>query len=171
MKIFKNNYFLLVLLFLLLLIDGQLSFVMSSIFSYHWTISSHLFLLASLYFYYDKKNIFILMSSMILGIVFDIYYLNMIGLVVFLLPILILLAGKVSKIFFESSFRTLVLFVTVVFTFETVGYFISEFFRMTSITLIHFATYNLAFSLCFNIFIFIISHKILKKIFLKPSLT
>ena len=51
-----------------MLIDGQLSYLMSSIFSYHVTISSHLLLLAIINFYHDRNKHFVLFSALILAI-------------------------------------------------------------------------------------------------------
>ena len=103
-----------------MLIDGQLSYLMSSIFSYHVTISSHLLLLAIINFYHDRNKRFVLFSALILGALYDIYYLNRIGLVVFLLPVLVIFTNKITKSIFASNFQTLTFYIIVLFLFEIV---------------------------------------------------
>lgn len=112
-----------------MLIDGQLSYLMSSIFSYHVTISSHLLLLAIINFYHDRNKHFVLFSALILGILYDIYYLNRIGLVVFLLPVLIIFTNKITKSIFASNFQTLTYYIIILFLFEIVGESAAVFIR------------------------------------------
>lgn len=153
MAFFKNKYFLLFLLFLLILIDGQLSYLMSSIFSYHVTISSHLLLLAIINFYHDRNKHFVLFSALILGILYDIYYLNRIGLVVFLLPVLIIFTNKITKSIFASNFQTLTYYIIILFLFEVVGESAAVLLGMTTLSIANFIAYSFAPTLIFNVFV------------------
>ena len=153
------------LLFILMLIDGQLSYLLSSIFSYHLMISSHLFLLGLLYFYHEKDNIFILLSSMVLGIIFDVYYLNIIGIMLVLLPIIVFIISRVSKSFFFGIFQTLVFYIIILFLFEIIGFVLSYLIGMTTMSLPQFITYSFAPTLIYNFLMYLIVHRILKKIF------
>lgn len=166
MVFYKNKYFLLLLLFLLMLVDGQMSFVMSSLFSYYFLISSHLFLLAVMYFYHDKNDAFTLWSSIFLGAIFDIYYLNRIGLIVFLLPMLALFISKISKKFFANDYQTLIFYIIILFLFEISGELAAVWLGMTTMSVAHFIAYSFAPSLVFNILLYFIFRNLLKKLFL-----
>lgn len=150
-----------------MLIDGQLSFLVSSIFSYHLAISSHLLLLAVLYFYHDKNKYFVVISSAVLGGLFDIYYLNRIGLVLFLLPILVMFTSKISKNFFVSNFQTLIFYIIVLFLFEIVGELGAILLGMTTMSITYFIAYCFAPTLIFNILAYLIFQKLFKKVFLE----
>ena len=165
MVFFKNKYFLLFLLFLLMLIDGQLSYLMSSIFSYHVTISSHLLLLAIINFYHDRNKHFVLFSALILGILYDIYYLNRIGLVVFLLPVLIIFTNKITKSIFASNFQTLTYYIIILFLFEIVGESAAVLLGMTTLSIANFIAYSFAPTLIFNVLLYLIFQKLFKKVY------
>lgn len=167
MKFYKNKYFLLLLLFLLMLIDGQLSSLASSIFSYHLKVSSHLLLLAVLYFYHDKNKYFMFISSLVLGGIFDIYYLQRIGLVIFLLPILVIFTSKISKNFFVSNFQTLIFYIVILFLFEIVGELGAVLLGMTAMSMTYFIAYCFAPTLIYNILMYLIFQKVFEKVFLE----
>ena len=160
---------MLLLLFLLMLIDGQLSFLASSMFSYHLVISSHLLLLAVLYFYHDKNKYFVVISSIVLGGIFDIYYLNRIGLVIFLLPIIIIFTRNIGKNFFVSIFQMLIFYIIVLFLFEIIGELGAIILGMTTISMTHFITYCFGPSLIYNTFMYLLFQKLFKKTFLEES--
>ena len=165
MAFFKNKYFLLFLLFLLMLIDGQLSYLMSSIFSYHVTISSHLLLLAIINFYHDRNKHFVLFSALILGILYDIYYLNRIGLVVFLLPVLIIFTNKITKSIFASNFQTLTYYIIILFLFEVVGESAAVLLGMTTLSIANFIAYSFAPTLIFTVLLYLIFQTLFTKVY------
>ena len=142
-----------------MLIDGQLSYLMSSIFSYHVTISSHLLLLAIINFYHDRNKHFVLFSALILGILYDIYYLNRIGLVVFLLPVLIIFTNKITKSIFASNFQTLTYYIIILFLFEIVGESAAVLLGMTTLSIANFIAYSFAPTLIFNVLLYLIFQK------------
>lgn len=148
-----------------MLIDGQLSFLASSIFSYHLMISSHLLLLAVLYFYHDKHKYFMFISSLVLGGIFDIYYLNRIGLVIFLLPILVIFTSKISKSFFMRNFQTLIFYIIILFLFEIVGESAAVLLGMTTLSIANFIAYSFAPTLIFNVLLYLIFQKLFKKVY------
>lgn len=150
-----------------MLVDGQLSFLASSLFSYHLVISSRLLLLAVLYFYHDKNKYFVLISSFLLGGIFDIYYLNQIGFIAFLLPAIVVFTRNISKTFLVSSFQMLVLYIIVLFMFEIVGELGATLLGLTTMSMAHFITYCFGPTLVYNICMCLLFQKVLRKIFLK----
>ena len=148
-----------------MLIDGQLSYLMSSIFSYHVTISSHLLLLAIINFYHDRIKHFVLFIALILGILYDIYYLNRIGLVVFLLPVLIIFTNKITKSIFASNFQTLTYYIIILFLFEVVGESAAVLLGMTTLSIANFIAYSFAPTLIFNVLLYLIFQKLFKKVY------
>lgn len=166
MTFYKNRYVLCFFLFLLMLLDGQLSFLVSSIFSYHLTISSHLLLLALLYFYQDKQQIFIWLTALLLGFLFDIYYLDRVGFVMFLLPFLLSIASKITP-FVTTTFQTVILYMIVLFLFEFIGEICAILLGMTQHSIAYFVTYSFAPTLLYNIFMYFICHKLFRRVFLR----
>lgn len=158
------------MLFLLLLIDAHLSNFFSLLFSYKLMISSHLFLLGVLYFYHGKSSRFTIISTFTLGLVFDIYYLDIIGFITFLLPFLVVLISKVSSTFFKDIFQTLFFYIVVLFLFEIIGYLTLWSLGWTNMTLSYFVTYSFAPSLIFNIVLYFIVYRLFKKFLLNNSL-
>ena len=149
-----------------MLIDGQLSFLASSIFSYHLMISSHLLLLAVLYFYHDKHKYFMFISSLVLGGIFDIYYLNRIGLVIFYYQSSHF-TSKISKSFFMRNFQTLIFYIIILFLFEIVGELGAILLGMTTMSMTYFIAYCFAPTLIYNILMYLIFQKVFKKVFLE----
>lgn len=165
MAFLKNRYFLLFTLLLLMLIDGQISYLMSSVFTYHVTISSHLLLLAIIYFYHNQTKYFTIFSSLFLGGLYDIYYLNRIGIVVILLPFLVIITNSITKTIFSSNFQTLTFFIIVLFMFEIVGDVCAVLLGMTTLTIANFIAYGFAPTLIFNILLYLIFQKLFKKVY------
>jgi rod shape-determining protein MreD len=166
MVFLKNRYFLVFLIFILLLFDGQISFAINSFFSFRIALTSHLFLLGMLYLVHNKSNVFAISTSIFLGLIFDIYYLNIIGVVTIILPILVFFINKINKEFFLNIFQTLLIFIILIFLFDTLGYLISYFYGMTKMTLTYFITYCLAPTFIFNILMYLVFYRFLKKVYL-----
>ena len=98
--------------------------------------------------------------------IFDIYYLNRIGLIVFLLPMLALFISKISKKFFANDYQTLIFYIIILFLFEISGELAAVWLGMTTMSVAHFIAYSFAPSLVFNILLYFIFRNLLKKLFL-----
>lgn len=152
-------------LFLFLLIDGQLSTLATNWSVGAFAISSHLvFMLAMFYAQYMSfwKSIFIFF---LLGIVYDSLYLGLLGMATTLFP----LALFFIYFFFQGIERkkniTILILLVVIFGFEGIGYLFASTFQITSLPLFSFVFYKLLPTLLFNIFLFIIIQPLLQYIF------
>lgn len=123
-----------------------------------------------LYFYCGQNNYFVLISALVLGGLFDIYYLNRFFLAVFLLPILEFFMNKVSMKFLSSRFQTLIFFLITLFLFESIGELGSEVLKMSNMPMSHFITYCLAPTLIYNACAFFVVQSLFKKLFLNNKL-
>lgn len=162
----KNKYILLFLIFLLFLIDGQISYLLNSFLNYTVIISSQLFLAALLFMHRSKSYAFVIFTSVTLGLLFDFYYLNHIGVVTLVLPSLSFFTAKLDSRYFINFFSNLVVYLIFVFFFNIFSYFLSFLYGFTAVSLPFFITFNLAPTLVFNILVFSFCRKALKRLFL-----
>ncbi|MEX2805711.1 rod shape-determining protein MreD [Streptococcus sp. H31] len=162
----KNKYCLVFLIFILLLVDGQFSYLLNSLFNYYVIISSQLFLAALLFTCHNNSSAFIFFESTVIGLLFDFYYLNHIGVVTLVLPFLTFFIGKLDSRQMTGFFSNLVIYLIFIFFFNILSYFLSFLYGFTDVSLSFFITYNLAPTLVFNILVFFVCQKPLRKLFL-----
>ena len=97
-------------LFFIFLIDSQLSTLFTTVSFSHFSISSHLLLLAGLYLI----DLISLPSSLfifiVLGLIYDQYYLNILGIATTIFPLLIFVIYYFYKSFERNWFVDLLVF-------------------------------------------------------------
>ncbi|WP_277291225.1 rod shape-determining protein MreD [Streptococcus orisratti] len=167
MRLLKNEFFLGLLLFFLMLIDGQVSFLASILTENKIFITSHLFLLVALFYSSGRKKIISVSIFLVLGILYDFYYLNHFGIMLLILFAFFMLARKISYVFLESFFPSLFIFIILLFLVDLLTYFLAVFYNITNFDLMNYVTFSIAPSLVFNLFLFLIARNGLKKIFLE----
>ncbi|MGT2803226.1 rod shape-determining protein MreD [Streptococcus henryi] len=165
MAFFKNKYFLTFILFILLILDGQISYFLNSILGYHWHFTSHLFLLASILFAINTSSLFSFLIFAVFGFLFDSYYLGQLGIMVILLPMFALLFSKITKPYVVHLFPSLFIFIISVFSLDMLGYFFAVFYGMTNFSLGIYIMYSVAPTLILNLVFFSLFQKTFKKLF------
>lgn len=158
----KHKWVLPFLLLVILLIDGQLSSMMSNALGDDSRINSHLLLLILLGQLREDRSASLYWTYFLLGLIFDIYYVNMIGMASLVLPLLIYCARKVPLMKGNHFFQGLMFFLIMNFTFELSLYALAQIYQLTTYPFIFFVTYNLAPTLLYNILIYVLYQIVLK---------
>ena len=152
-------------LFFIFLIDSQLSTLFTTISFSHFSISSHLLLLAGLYLI----DLISLPSSLfifiVLGLIYDQYYLNILGIATTIFPLLIFVIYYFYKSFERNWFVDLLVFLVLIFYFEFVSYLFARIFHLTNLSVFIFTFYNLLPSLIINSVMYCLGRPVFKRFF------
>ncbi|HEM3177190.1 TPA: rod shape-determining protein MreD [Streptococcus suis] len=153
------------LLFLMFLIDSQLSTIFSVASISSFSISSHLLLLVGLY----MIDVVPLPSSVtmffLLGVIYDQYYLNILGIATTILPLLLFIVYHFYRSFNRSWILDLLVFLLMIFYFEFVSYIFARIFHLTNLSIFIFTFYNLLPSLLVNTGIFCVLRPVFQRFF------
>ncbi|EHI73727.1 rod shape-determining protein [Streptococcus criceti] len=159
MKLLKNKWFISVLTFFLLLIDGQLSDLLTTLTGRYAFLRVHLLIIFMfLLLRFLDTDFFAYLLGFILGLIYDSYYLNFIGITFFMLPLLVYLIKR-SKKYFVTPTRSFLAFFLLLFLFEVGCYGLAFLYHLTTYSLLSFVTYQLAETLLLNVIIFVILDK------------
>lgn len=164
LKLFTNKFFLILFLLFLLLLDSQLSFLINSFFDYHFIVSSQTLLLAALFLYKDQNAVFSVSSFLFIGFIFDSYYLNEVGVVTITLPIMLGIAMRFDKRFLKSPFQTLLVYAVLLFFFNISSFALARIYGWDNTSLSQYITYSLSPTLIFNLLVYLVSYRFLKKL-------
>ncbi|QIL45888.1 rod shape-determining protein MreD [Vagococcus coleopterorum] len=140
-----------VLLFILTLLDGQLSRGLRSVMTNQAFLNSHLLLIALILasIWYSKR--YMVITSMFIGLLFDIYYYGIIGINMVVLPLTVLLVYLVFKhvpINMLSIILGLIVFITIM---DSSAYLLQVVFNLRTPGVARYVVGNLGPTLMFNI--------------------
>lgn len=157
------------LFFLLMLVDAHITQLLTSFSQERYVWHSHLALIAMLFAVknFPKKELII--TALVIGGIFDFYYLGLLGIYVVVFPLTIAFMYLLKAFIFENGlnlFFSLIIFVTF---FEIVVVFIQLIFNLIHVDVIYFVTQLLAPTLLINMILFLLSLYPLKKIFWKKK--
>ncbi|MGT2926147.1 rod shape-determining protein MreD [Streptococcus cuniculipharyngis] len=152
----KNKWLFPLFLFFLLLIDGQVSYLLSDFLGENSRINSHLILLALLCHLQEDDSPYLYWLYFMLGLIFDLYYVNMFGMASLIFPCLIFLIRKMGYDKEVKFFQGLMVFIIMNFVFEIMIYGLASLYQLTTYPFLLFITYNLAPTLLYNIFLYLI---------------
>ncbi|MDQ8759546.1 rod shape-determining protein MreD [Streptococcus ruminantium] len=157
--------FMFPVLFVLLLVDGQLSTLVTNWSVDLFSVSSHLvFMLAIFYANYVSVR-FSLLVFTLLGLIYDISYLGLIGIAITTFP----LVGYCIYFFFQGFDRkrglNALILLVVVFQFEFISYLFARIFHMTNLSVFIFVFNKLLPSLVFNLLLFLVLQPLLERLF------
>ncbi|MFC3932685.1 rod shape-determining protein MreD [Streptococcus dentapri] len=163
MKFFKNNLFISILAFLLLLIDGHFSDLLTALAGHSFFIQTHLFLIFFFYFLrFSTSDYFSYLLAFGIGLIYDSYYLSFIGIACIILPVLVYLIIKFSR-YFGTPIRRILAFFIFLFLYDISCYGLAVVYRLTTYSFSAFVTYQLVGSLIFNLLIFLVLSNITYK--------
>lgn len=143
------------LLLFVFVIDGQISFFLTALFKGQVFITSYLFLGLLILYVAIENRLTLLFWAVLLGLIHDNYYLNSLGVLIFLLPLLIFLIVKFKVYLFRHRFGIYCLFLLSL-TFLMLGlYGVSRLYGWTSQDSLFFLTAHYLPSLAWNAFSYI----------------
>lgn len=158
------QFFLPIILILLMLTDGQISNALRGLTNNNMFLNSHLLLIGLILgsLYYNKRYMVIL--SIVIGIIFDVYYYSIIGINMVSLPLTVLLIYIVFEYVrpsIVSILLSLVIFITIM---DSSAYLLQALFELINSDLLGFITRNLGPTLLMNTLLFLLLSYPIKKI-------
>lgn len=161
----RIELFMLPILFVFLLIDGQISTLATNWLFGLFSITSHtVFMLAIFYASYVSFGYSLIIFSL-LGLIYDLTYLGLLGIATTTFPLVIFciyffFQGMENKIGVNC-----LIFLVVLFQFEFISYLFARAFSMTNLSVFIFVFYKLLPSLLFNELFFLAIHPVLSRTF------
>lgn len=146
-------------LFISLFLDGSLSNVWAKLFfSYPYSMMSELVLLWLVLSYYFEEDIEIplIPFAALAGIVFDVYFTGILGLDIFLFPLIVELTKILSRYFSQSFLTIIMIFFIDIVAFVTLTYWAYSLVGITHMNLGDYLVYTLAPTLALNLVYFVI---------------
>ena len=164
----KRNYIVLfsvVLLFFILILDGQIATLITNYLPRQFTINSHLLFMFGIFLFNYIEMRYSLILFSLLGFIYDIYYLGFLGIAFTLFPLSVFF---IYYFYRETSVQRLmnaIILLVVVFIFEFLGFGFARLFHITNLSVFIFLVYNLLPSLVFNLSFFFVLQPLLERAF------
>ncbi len=137
-------------LFLAFVIDGQISTLLSNWGPERITITCHLLLILAIYFTPYLSSFYHIFLFLMLGIIYDIYYLGGLGIATTLYPLMIYLMYYFYQAVPFNRVINFVVLMVLIFGFEFASFLLARLFQLTNLSMFIFVFYNLLPGLLFN---------------------
>lgn len=163
----KENvkYYAFPVFFILMLLDAQVTRLIETGTHDVYIANAHLFLLALMCGCRTLPKRFMLITGLILGALFDVYYIGVLGIYAVSLPLMIWAMYGLYNVLYRSiytMFFGMIIFVT---TFEMVNLGIQLLFNLADVNSTYFVTRFLGPTLLLNLILFVIFVIPFKKLF------
>ena len=166
MKVIRKYYFLPLILFLSLFVDGQISFLVSRFSSNSFKPTSFLFLygfmLLSLYF----SEIACIWWGILFGFCFDVYFLHTIGIAFLIFPLLQVIFYRCNQIILVNRLTRFFTFLLTILLFQILTNLLLILFIGIKFNWITLIIYQIVPSLILNMLLLIVLQPLLEKIYL-----
>lgn len=151
--------------FLLMLIDAHSTRIFTgwSQGDYIWSV--HFLLLLMLFSAASMPKNFMVILSLVLGSIFDLYYIGVLGIYAVTLPLVVWMMYLFYDTLYRNFFTYFFGMIILITGFEIVTLGIQYFFQLTGVQFVFFITRFLAPTLFINIVLFFILYYPLKKLF------
>ncbi|MCC4382652.1 rod shape-determining protein MreD [Limosilactobacillus reuteri] len=146
-------------LFVCLFLDGALSHVWAPLFfSYPYSMVSELVLLWLVlsYFFQDDIEIPLIPFAIAAGAVYDLYFSGILGLYIFLYPLVVEITKILSRYFSSSFLSMIMIFFVDIVIFETFNYWAYYLVNITNVSFGDYLIYTLAPTLALNLIYFVV---------------
>lgn len=145
------NFLLPPVLFLLMLLDGHVSSIFRS-----WTGSSlmmfsNLLLLLIMFATFQVNKTYLVILTLVIGVLADSYYYNIIGVYALLLPLLVLVIYGTFEHVIPTTFTIILSFIVFLTLFEVGNAAMQMIFQLTQVNMLSFLTKVLGPTLFVNI--------------------
>ena len=159
------NYIMAPVFFLLMLVDSHMTATFNAWGHDKYIWSTHLLLIVLLFSSTVLSKRYLVITTLILGILFDVYYVGVIGIYSVALPLTVWLIFLMQEVLTQNIltyFFGTIIFMTI---FDVVISLIQSIFNLASIQGILFITHFLGSTLLVNILFFFVLYYPLKKLF------
>ncbi|MBO0444727.1 rod shape-determining protein MreD [Enterococcus sp. AZ170] len=163
----KENvkYYAPVVFFLLMLVDGQMTQAAANITDNVYFANAHFMLLAFLMAVPNLSKRYLLITSVVLGLICDSYYIGIIGIYTVALTATVMMMYRFQRVVhtnLPTAFFGMIIFVT---TYELIAVGLQVIFKLSNVAPLLFITKVLGPTLLFNMLIFVIFSYPLKRLF------
>ncbi|MGT2716243.1 rod shape-determining protein MreD [Streptococcus respiraculi] len=153
------------LLLLAFVIDGQLSTLFINLTPGIITVSSHFLLIMALYSVLYIPTFYNVVIFTIIGFLYDIYYLNILGIFVTLFPLAVYLIDYFYQSLRFKRVTNHIILLVVIFVVEFGAFLSARLFEVTNLSMFIFVVYSLVPTLVFNSLLLLVLQPLLEKFF------
>ncbi|MGT2951414.1 rod shape-determining protein MreD [Streptococcus cuniculi] len=159
------KYIIPLLLLLAFVIDGQLSTLFINLTPGIITVSSHFLLIMALYSVLYIPTFYNVVIFTIIGFLYDIYYLNIIGIFVTLFPLAVYLIDYFYQSLRFKRVTNHIILLVVIFVVEFGAFLSARLFEVSNLSMFIFVVYSLVPTLVFNSLLLLMLQPVLEKFF------
>lgn len=159
------KYLIPLLLLLSFVIDGQLSTLFINLTPGIFTVSSHLLLMIALYSVLYIPTFYNVVMFTIVGFLYDIYYLNILGIFVTLFPLVVYLIDYFYQSLKFKRMTNHIILLVVIFVVEFGAFLFARLFELSNLSMFIFVVYSLVPTLVFNSLLLLMLQPVLEKFF------
>ncbi|WEV44894.1 rod shape-determining protein MreD [Streptococcaceae bacterium ESL0687] len=163
------QFFIPFILLLTILFDGQFSNLLLTLFKATIYPASHIFLILLIYVVLKNSYLYNVLVSLILGIIYDSYFIGIIGIGALVFPLIALFIYHIRVVVHTNRLTRLFTLIIVTTIFEIVSNLIVYLFGLGDLDLVGFITQTLAPTLVLNIILWYILQFPLERIFIQKN--
>jgi len=163
MRDIKEHLLTPIILFFVLLIDGQISTFLANILPLQWHLVSHFIFIFMLFVSINLSKNYNILLFCCLGLIYDVYYFHTIGIA---FPLLSLLVCQSSSTMLLNKFTRFLSVLILVFLFELISFTFAVFLNLSSLNFQAFVLSSLVPTILLNSLIFLIFQPIFEKMYL-----
>ncbi|QSR00209.1 rod shape-determining protein MreD [Lactococcus garvieae] len=165
MSRFSFQFFSPLFLFFLLLLDGQLTHFFTTLAGGSIMPVSHLLLIFMVYTVTQHRHSYVLIVGVLLGIVYDSYFLGIFGIASLILPLIALFVYQIQTVVFTNRWTRLFTVIIIVFAFQVLSTLIVNLVGVVNVNFVSFIVKQLAPTLALNIIFAILLQWPLEKMY------
>ena len=166
MKFFKNYVLPFLVLFVVMLIDGHLSNLLTNLFPNNIHLLSHLLLIFILYISINLSENTNFIMLLLIGLLYDAYYFHIIGISTLLLPLVGIVISKYNSVLMSNRVSRFLTVAILVFFFEVAMFALANVTHLAQMSFADFVVYTIAPTMVSNLLFFLLLQPILEKIYL-----
>ena len=151
MSRFSFQFFSPLFLFFLLLLDGQLTHFFTVLSGGSIMPVSHLLLIFMVYTVTQHRHSYVLIVGVLLGIIYDSYFLGIFGIASLILPLIALFVYQIQTVVFTNRWTRLFTVIIIVFAFQVLSTLIVNLVGVVNVNFVSFIVRQLAPTLALNI--------------------
>ncbi|WP_326716954.1 rod shape-determining protein MreD [Vagococcus jeotgali] len=144
------SYYLPILLFITMLVDAHISSGLMSLFAVPMTFTSNLTLLLFMFSTFKVGKVYLTSWAAVIGLLYDSYFYNVIGINLILYPLLVLLMYLLFEHVIPNTFTLILSFIVFVTLLSIGRVLLLTAFNLTNTTFLDFFTRNLTPTLLIN---------------------
>lgn len=166
MKFFKNYVLPFLVLFVVMLVDGHLSNLLTNLFPNNIHLLSHLLLIFILYISINLSENTNFIMLLLIGLLYDAYYFHVIGISTLLLPLVGIVISKYNSVLMSNRVSRFLTVAILVFFFEVAMFALANVTHLAQMSFADFVVYTIAPTMVSNLLFFLLLQPILEKIYL-----